>query len=222
MRWKNDLIKDIRFFDSRDDMDAQKGKNYEGDFSSVMPSKKHVDKRLNGNSSFSYKNQEALIDYFNRIKNNCRAILELGVAHPDNGIQTSTRVFLENKLNETIYIGVDSDDRSNINDNTKNIHTIKTTSQDYETVNHVMKSLHIKEIDFLFIDTPHSINQLLSDWEYSSLLSPHGIVGFHDTAYHPGPHLFLKNLNREIWNVVENVCADTDNDYGIGFVWKKI
>jgi len=222
MQWQRDLIKDIRLFDDRDNMDSQQGKGYVGDFSSVMPPWSRVDKRLNGNSSFSYKNQYALIEYFNKIKNNCKVILELGVAHPSNGIQTSTRVFLENKLDETVYVGVDSDDRSKINDPSKNIYTIKTMSQDYKTVNDFMKSLGIEKIDFLFIDTPHSINQILLDWEYSNMLSDSGIVGFHDTAYHPGPHLFLKNLDRSKWSVVENVCIDTTNDYGIGFAWRKL
>ena len=76
----------------------------------------------------------------------------------------------------------------------------------------------VEKFDFIFIDGDHSVNQVLRDWEYSNLLNDGGIVGFHDTSHHTGPYLFIKNLNTDIWDVVENACPQ---DYGIGFATKK-
>ena len=49
--------------------------------------------------------------------------------------------------------------------------------------------------DFIFIDGWHSINQVLDDWKFTEFLAEGGIVGFHDTNTHPGPMLFVDNLN---------------------------
>lgn len=75
-------------------------------------------------------------------------------------------------------------------------------------------------IDFLFLDGNHSISAVLADWELTALLAPGACVGFHDTAYHPGPHLFTRALDPALWHVEPNVIVDP-NDWGIGFAWRK-
>jgi len=81
-----------------------------------------------------------------------------------------------------------------------------------------IKSIGIKEFGFIFIDGWHSINQCLDDWEYTNILQSDGVVGFHDTSCHPGPAAFVKALNKDMWEVEENL---TPEDYGIGFAWQK-
>jgi predicted O-methyltransferase YrrM len=82
----------------------------------------------------------------------------------------------------------------------------------------IFKDLGITEFGFIFIDGWHSINQVLTDWEYTALLSPNGIVGLHDVSSHPGPNSVIKAINKDIWEVEENTCP---YDHGVGFAWKK-
>jgi len=127
---------------------------------------------------------------------------------------------LDNKLDETVYIGLDLNDKSYLNDESKNIFTLQADSSDTESVMNFIQSKGISEIDFIFIDGWHSINQVMKDWEYTKYLSDFGIVGFHDTASHPGPHSFINALDKTKWNIVENPCSNNQNDWGVGFAWR--
>jgi len=98
----------------------------------------------------------------------------------------------------------------------EDFHFLCEDSQSFDTFEKV-KSL-CPEFDFIFIDGWHSINQVLADWEYTNLLTDGGIVGFHDTSCHPGPHNFIKSLDKSKWDVIENCCPQ---DWGIGFARKK-
>ena len=150
------------------------------------------------------------------MRDSCKAILEIGICR--NKKESFTYVFLDNKKDETIYVGIDLDDKSFLNDPDKNIWTIQGDSSSITEAMEIFKDLGITEFDFIFIDGYHSINQVLIDWEYTRCLSSNGIVGFHDTSAHPGPMNFVAALDRKIWNVEENLCT---LDYGIGFAWKK-
>jgi len=204
MKWQQDLIKDIRTNSGYDDADGNAGgriiRDIKGDYTW---------------REFSEGNREALTEYFLKTKDTCRAILEIGVAR--NASESSCHVFLGNKKDETIYVGIDIDDKSFLNDANKNIFTIQNTSSDVENNIEKIKSFGVTELDFIFIDGWHSINQVLTDWEYTRLLSPNGIVAFHDISEHPGPYHFIRNLDTNVWNV-DLRCL---NDWGIGFAWKK-
>jgi hypothetical protein len=202
MKWKIDLIEDIRFNSALDDADG-----------GVFPHPLGYD---GSRGEFTLENRNLLKEYFMHVKDQCTAILEIGVCR--NNQDSSTHVFLENKNPETVYIGIDLDDKTFLNDPAKNIHTIQGTSSDVEKNMELIKSLGVTEFDFIFIDGWHSVNQVLIDWEYTRWLSSSGIVGFHDTSAHPGPVKFVRALNREIWNVEENVSPE---DHGIGFAWLK-
>lgn len=205
MKWEQDLIKDIRTNSSKDDEDGNRLKIVTRETRHVYP-----------HDEFTECNKNALLSKFLSIRDTCNAILEIGVCR--NKEKSSTYVFLNNKLPQTKYVGIDIVDKKFLNDEEKNIYTIKASSSDKENNISKFKSLGIDKFDFIFIDGWHSINQVLRDWEYTELLSDHGIVAFHDTAEHPGPFLFIKNLNTDKWNVETNVCPD---DWGIGFAWKK-
>ena len=131
-----------------------------------------------------------------------------------------TETILNNKADDVLYLGIDLKDKSYLNNPAKNIYTLQTKSENTDEIISYLNSLGKTQIDFLFIDGFHSVNQVYLDWELTCILSPNGVVGFHDTAYHPGPHLFVKNMDRSKWKVSENCCNHTPDDYGIGFAWK--
>lgn len=201
MKWKQDLDKDIR---------TENAAYNDQDLNFPHPSYYH------GQVEFTEANQNSLLEYFLKVRDNCKAILEIGVCR--NGQNSSTYVFLNNKLDNTKYVGIDLEDKSFLNNTEKNIYTIKDSSSNIESNIEKIKSLEINEFDFIFIDGWHSINQVLTDWEYTNLLSNKGIVGFHDVSCHPGPHAFINAVNKIKWNVVTNTCP---KDWGIGFVWQK-
>ena len=197
MKWEQDLIRDIRSHTSYDDMDG-------------------VDNPYGGaKGEFTKENADALTEYFLKIRDNCSAILEIGVCRNDQ--ESSTHCFLKNKKQETVYVGIDLDDKTFLNNAEQNVHTIQHTSFDLISNFESFKSLGIRQFDFIFIDGWHSINAVMLEWEYTHLLGPNGIVGFHDSNYHPGPKEFVDAINQEKWNVVK-LCPD---DYGISFAWRK-
>ena len=219
-RWRLDLTKDIRVGDERDDHDM----NY-GAFPDVpnwpiaVLHPKHPDRYI----STSDCNVHALGKMLARLGMGCKSILEIGVdAAGAYGSNSATALFRTMKPASCIYLGVDIDDKSYLDNEENRIHTVRTSSDNVRSVMSRAKQLGISTFDFIFIDGWHSINQVMKEWEYTKWLSPGGIVGFHDTATHPGPHLFVKHLNRTRWEVVENSCSFKRNDYGIGFAWRKV
>lgn len=191
MKWEQDLVTDIRFKDNRDDSDLP--------LVSVEWNSVTTDYGVN-----------LIKEVFLNARDNCRSILEIGVNQ-----YGFTQTFMENKLPGTVYVGIDIEDKSFLNNKEQNIHTIKNSSSNYEENISIINDLGITEFDFIFIDGWHSINQVLADWEYTNLLSSTGLVGFHDTNYHPGPNLFVNALDTSKW-FVENNCPQTD--WGVGFL----
>lgn len=203
MKWERDLIRDIRTNSDYDDMDHHR--NVPRETPHPWP-----------HEEFTDCNRNALLEKFLGVKDRCRAILEIGVCR--NNEKSSTHVLLNNKNLETRYVGIDIEDKSFLNDSSKNIFTIKSSSSNVEENLVKIKELGIEKFDFIFIDGWHSVNQVLIDWEYTTILSDNGIVAFHDTAEHPGPFFFIRNLDKTYWEVENNVCSD---DWGIGFAWRK-
>ena len=192
MKWEEDLTKDVKFHDERDDIDHP----FSGVCSPV---------------EFSLCNQQHLIQSFLEIKDSCKTIVEIGVHR--NGDQSSTWCFLNKKNKDTLYLGVDVEDKTFLDNAENNIHTLKANSSNYQEVVTTLSNLGCSSIDYLFIDGWHSINQVYADWEFTNLLSPEGVVGFHDVTNHPGPHAFINNLNPEKWET--SIWCKEDN--GIGF-----
>jgi len=215
MKWQDDLIKDVRSNTAVDDMCC--GINH---YLNLWPEAGKEETVLNTYSGEEITdcNRSALLEQFMKVRDNCQAILEVGIGR--NNTRSFATVFAENKKEETIYIGLDIEDRSWLVEIGENINTIQGDSSDYEQMVDIIKNkFDVEEFDFIFIDGLHSINQVLKDWEYTNLLSDKGIVGFHDTSHHIGPFLFVRNLDKKKWNVIENACPQ---DYGIGFVSKRV
>jgi cephalosporin hydroxylase len=203
MKWKEDLTKDPRFGNSFDDEDGvltQLG---------FCWSDTHVE--------FTEGNHLALQEAIDCCKTKPRTFLEIGVCR--NGANSSTHTIIKNIPDGGIYLGVDLEDKSFLNNSDKGIHTIQTTSSNYELVVSRLKELGVEKLDFIFIDGYHSINQVLADWEYTKLLSDGGVVAFHDTTAHPGPYFFMESLDRNKWEVYPNVCP---KDHGFGYCFRRV
>jgi len=170
---------------------------------------------------FSYCNQYSLLTEFSKIKDRCKVIVEIGVARMSTNRMedTSTTIFLNNKKEDTIYLGIDIEDKRFLENIGPNIHTIKSKSENYEDVLKKFKELGIEKIDFLFIDGWHSINQVIDESFYFNFLSKGSVVGFHDTNYHPGPRKIVRNLNPEFFET--KLYCESSDDWGIGFAFVK-
>jgi predicted O-methyltransferase YrrM len=198
MKWSLDLTRDIRTFTEFDDVDN---------------GPPHP---LGNHQEITDCNRYNLLSQFLKVRDNAQSILEIGVGR--NADKSFVHVFTQHKKKETVYIGLDIEDRSFLRDLQNNIHTVQNNSSHYLENVSIFNQIGVTQFDFIFIDGWHSINQVLVDWEYTNLLSDGGIVGFHDTTCHPGPNLFVNALDRGKWEVIENCCPE---DWGIGFARKK-
>lgn len=195
--------------------------NVEGDYTAI----ERVAARIKQKEAtdFSEMNRNSLRQMLNQ-NPNCRVIVEIGVENnPDKNL-TSTAIFLKNKRPETYYFGIDILDRSHLNDSKNNVYTIRGRSEDrqvLDVIRHVLK--REPEIDFLFIDGWHSINQCRMEWEtYSPYVSKTGIVGFHDVNHHYGPAWLAQDgIDKKTWNVTVDHGMNPEVDFGIGFAWRK-
>lgn len=173
---------------------------------------------LVGNKEFSVCNQAALTNEFAKIKDQTKVIVEIGVSritYNQSYDQTSTSIFLNYKRPDTLYLGIDVDDKTFLQGLGRNIFTLQSKSENYEVIKAKLDALKITQIDFLFVDGWHSINQVIDELWYVDFMKPGGVIGFHDTNYHPGPSQIIKNLNPDIFEVTQ-YCEQQD-DWGIGF-----
>lgn len=166
----------------------------------------------------SVSNIDELNHFFNMKKSECKSILEIGVSSKKE--RSFTKFFIENKLPDTKYFGVDKEDRSLFNDPSQNVFTIQTNSSNFLEVIGFFKEHGVEKLDFIFIDSWASINQVLDDWRFVEYLDDDGIIAFHDTNFHPGPSELVNNLKQDRYEVYKRCVSN--NDWGITFVTKKI
>lgn len=173
------------------------------------------------NTNFSAYDRQKLLEQYRRLTN-CKAILEIGVNNnPDN--LTSTSVFLANKTDDMIYIGVDIEDKSSLNNDSRNIYTFQQHSENIDAVMNFARSKGVEQFDFIFLDGWHSVEQVINEMKYAEFLAPGGIIGFHDVNHHPGPVYMLQTLDPNVWNIEIYRSEDGDpmNDFGVAFISKK-
>ena len=148
MRWEEDLVKDIRFNDYRDDLDwpfVDRRFCFEDTGLPILPP------RSRDLEDFSVHNQMSLLPRFLSIKENCRCIVEIGVSRSKRFKNTSTSIFLNNKRDDTYYLGIDIEDKTYLNNIDLNIHTIQTRSEHIDVVMNKLNELGVDRIDFLFM-----------------------------------------------------------------------
>lgn len=204
---EEDLISEIRCFDSSDDENWPPLKTQEELHQATYGPRNHPE--------ITDCNLRHLKETFLKTRDDCGLIMEIGVNR--NGPRSFTQSFLSLKKQETTYLGVDLEDKKYLNSEPRNIHTLQTDSRNYDEIISYIELLGKKEIDFLFIDGWHSVNQIYYDWEFTKNLSAKGVVGVHDTNAHPGPYKLVQNINKDSWNV--NVCCLAD--WGVAFLSRK-
>jgi hypothetical protein len=166
---------------------------------------------------FSDRNHQVLLESFLSVRDHCPAILEIGVCR--NGEKSSTHVFLENKLPDTVYLGVDIEDKSFLDNYDENIFTLKTDSANFDTVVGYLKSLDVDQIGYLLIDGWHSTNASFRDQRYCELLMPGGCLFMHDTSIHPCLCVW-DGLDPDIFDKTK-LFAELNDDYGCGIARLK-
>lgn len=186
---------------------------------------------LNRDREFSKLDQDVLAKYLQQLVANADdtplVIVEIGVNRqtdeidPNWGVSrlTSTIVLLENKRPQDIYIGIDIDDKSYLQNVSRNVHTIQSDSADHAFIRSKFKMLGVNKIDYLFIDGWHSVNQIVEEWKYTDILSPNGIVAMHDTNSHPGPYLLMESIDPNMYDVKKYLSDIVD--YGMGIAVRK-
>jgi len=175
----------------------------------------------NYNQEFSIDNQEIVKKHLlqSMEKKNKLVIVEIGVCRNPYEL-SSTSIFLDNKRDTDIYIGIDINDKSHLDNLEKYIYTICSLSENIEFVFEKIKEIGINEIDILMIDGYHSINQVYIEWEnYTKILASNGIVIIHDTNAHPGPYFLVKSIDTTLYDVYKYLSDVVD--WGISVAIKK-
>jgi hypothetical protein len=143
-------------------------------------------------------------------------ILEIGVnAHPENSM---TKAILENCARGSKYFGIDLEER--------NVDGIKVAdgvqwviargdSSRFDDVCDALMKLNMKPLDMLVIDGLHSVNQVVRDFRYASLVKHGGIVLMHDILDHPGGRLVFDAVDSTVFTK-EVLCPE--GDWGLGIL----
>lgn len=143
------------------------------------------------------------------------------------GVHDAGTFLMREKNRNAVYLGIDTQDRSSLNDYRRLIYTLQIDSREIKYVciilDNVLKKIGFERgdlnIDLLFIDGFHSVTQCINDWMYSSLVAPGGVVILHDTNYHPGPIALFEAIDERLWEK-EKLCLDPD-DYGIAVIRRR-
>lgn len=156
-------------------------------------------------------NLSVVSSVISQLGDKCKAIMEIGV-HRNQG-RSMTNILMDARPKGSVYLGVDIDDKSYLDDPTTNTHTIKCNSHDQQSIRNKLRSIGVEKIDLLMIDGWHSVNTCVNDWCYTNILSDHGIVILHDTNAHPGCVALFYAVNETIFEK-QRFCTD-DSDMGI-------
>jgi cephalosporin hydroxylase len=164
----------------------------------------------------SEMNIRIISDYFNRIKDSAKLVVEIGVM-PNMGVLSSTKVLIQEKNKECAYLGIDIEDRNYVNNYGENIHMLQTDSRNTSIIVEKIKQLG-GSIDFLFIDGLHTIEQVKHELALIPYVKKGGVIGFHDTMIHIGPNVWLKAFDPNKFTI--NSYYEY-NDWGISMLVKN-
>jgi len=159
----------------------------------------HGNKSLVNTSGQSVKRSHMQLIH-DSISSNTKSILEIGVNHRLSSIDSTTSTILKAKHVDCIYLGIDINDKTIIDNIDKNIHTMAISSHKREKILKRLLSLGVETIDLLMIDGYHSINMTVNDWCFTEHLSTSGIVIMHDTNVHVGPCAVFDAVDENIFS----------------------
>ena len=162
-------------------------------------------------------NLRVVENVLDRMGQRCRVIMEIGV-HRNEG-RSMTNILMDRRPQGSIYVGVDLDDKSYLNDPSSGVYTIRSNSHDQRAIRSRLESIGVNQIDILMIDGWHSVNTCVNDWCYVDLLSDHGAVILHDTNAHPGCVALYHAVDEAIFEK-DRQCTDL-SDMGITTFWHK-
>lgn len=146
----------------------------------------------------------------------CKAILEIGIFQNIKGF---SYLLSTEKQTNTIYVGLDIDEKRYLGQPIDNIFIIKSDSKDQEFVRQELRKLGVYKLSILFIDGFHSLNMVVNDFKYSDLVEPGGLIFLHDTNFHPGPNLLYRAVDENVFD--KELYFDNNNDYGLAILRKK-
>lgn len=149
-----------------------------------------------------------------------KLIVEIGVSF--HGYEkSSTKVLIDNKADDCLYVGIDTGDREFVRENGKNIEIIRNTSLAVEDNLKTIFSHGNEYIDLLLIDGWHSVTNVRGEWDYAQYVRPNGgVIAIHDTNYHPGPCALMKSIDPYCFKEILNPC-EVENDYGFSILIRK-
>ena len=124
-------------------------------FAGTFNEKKHMGE-LKPGMEFSIEDKKLLKSVI--IESKPKTIVEIGVHRSLGG--TSTMVILNNKVDNCIYLGIDIESKTELNNGDKLIYTIKSPSQNYDITYKYMEEIGINIIDLLHIDGRHDVIQV--------------------------------------------------------------
>ena len=162
-------------------------------------------------------NLQVVSNILKQLNSKCKTIVEIGV-HRNEG-RSMTNILMDNKPTDCLYVGIDIDDKSYLNNTVKKIHTIKSNSHNQRDIRKTLTDLNAQSIDVLMIDGWHSVNTCVNDWCYADLLSKHGCVILHDTNAHPGCIALFHAVDERLFEKTRH-CTSMD-DMGIATFWHR-
>jgi len=146
-------------------------------------------------------------------------IVEIGVwRDPNSPNPVSSSLFIYEKNDICSYLGIDIEDRSYILNLKPNIHFLQTDSSNFDIIKNYIDTNIKKEIDFLFIDGLHTVEQVKKELALINLVKKGGVIGFHDISAHAGPNMWMEAFDPMMFDIYK--FRDTV-DWGIGFLIKK-
>jgi len=151
------------------------------------------------------------MDAMDALGDGCQRILEIGVNR--NGDRSFTRVIADNKRASASYLGVDTEDRADVEDVATKRWFLKCNSHEQDTVRARLAELGMNELDLILIDGWHSVNTTVNDFSYGDMLRVGGMVVVHDTNAHPGPVALFDAVDERVFE--KHRYCTAENDMGI-------
>lgn len=149
-----------------------------------------------------------------------KLIVEIGVDRSESFNKSSTGCILNWKPSTCTYIGIDINNKAYLTDTKNRIYTLQNDSKEHDKLYTKMAELALEQIDLMFVDGWHSVNQVLAEWKYWERMIPEGVMTFHDINYHPGPIAVLEAADPTIFDVTY-YGRNEPLDWGVGVVKRK-